>query len=399
MARLSACLIVKNEGVLLPSCLESIRSFVDEIIIVDTGSIDNTVEIARKYGAQVYHYAWRDDFSAARNESLCHASNEWILSIDADETVDAVNAARIRDVIVREDIMGATVRQCIPQNAGNIVTAYYSEYCRLFRRNPAIRFQGTIHEQILPSIEHLRGKVLRSDIVIHHWAYAATEEKKRNRAERNLRYLLAELIRNPDDPFVHFNLGMTYRELKQSDMALKSFHCALTNNDNSIKNELISQVHVNLAKLYLETGDKLKTVYHAQQVAIYEPGNLLGDYLLASMAVAEKRYNTAIQHLENVLQIAKGEGSLFASMKVNMSQIYLELGCCRTAAGDYYGAEEEFVRSLQHDSSLATSYLLLGNCRFMRGDPAGAKDMYEHALTLDPLMEDARRGLGLCRSS
>lgn len=398
MTRLSACMIVKNEATLLPRCLESIRSCTDEIIVVDTGSDDDTVEIARRYGAQVHHFAWVDDFSAARNESLRHASGDWILYIDADETVDAANAARIREVISRGDIMGVTVRQCIPQQSGNIVTAYYSEYCRLFRRHPAIRFEGTIHEQILPAIERLGGKILRTDIVIHHSAYAATEEKKRRRAERNLRYLLAEQRRSPDDPFVCFNLGMTYREMKQPDMALHAFHRALSKNNDSIKNELISQVHVNLAKLYLESGDKVKTVYHAQQVAIYEPRNPLGDYILASLAVTDKRYNTAINHLENVIRIANGAGQVFASMNLNMSQIYLELGCCRTAAGDYYGAEEAFAHSLEYDSVLALPYLLLGNCRFMRGDSPGAEDMYERALTIDPLLEDAKRGLGLCRS-
>ncbi|MEK7296417.1 MAG: glycosyltransferase, partial [Planctomycetota bacterium] len=73
MNKLSACLIVKNEESVLPRCLESIRTFVDEIIIVDTGSNDHTIEIAHSYGARVYHFSWIDDFSAARNESLRHA--------------------------------------------------------------------------------------------------------------------------------------------------------------------------------------------------------------------------------------------------------------------------------------------------------------------------------------
>ena len=398
MVRLSACLIVKNEVVLLQRCLESLRSFVDEIIVVDTGSTDNTTEIARSYGAQVKHFTWVDNFSAARNESLRHASGDWILYIDADEVIDSVNAGKIRQVITQKDIMGATVRQCIPQQAENIVTAFYSEYCRLFRHHPAIRFEGAIHEQILPSIERIGGKVLRTDIVIHHWAYAATEDKKRCRAERNLRYLLAEVKRTPDDPFVHFNLGMTYRELGQQDMALRSFHCALSKDTGSIKRELIGQVHLNLAKLYLESGNSSRTAYHARQISTFEPDNPLAGYILATLAVEEKQFNTAIYHLENVIRIAKGEGHVFSSINFNMAQIYLELGSCRTATGDYYGAEEEFNRFLEYNSSTALPYLLIGNCRFMRGDLAGARDMYERAIVIDPAMEDAQRGLALCCS-
>jgi len=394
--RFSACLIVKNESLLLSRCLESLRSFVDEIIVVDTGSTDNTIEIAHSHGAQVKYFTWIDDFSAARNESLRHARGDWILYIDADEVIDSVNAGKIRRVITQKDIMGATVRQCIPQQAENIVTAFYIEYCRLFRRHPAIRFEGAIHEQILPSIERIGGKVLRTDIVIHHWAYAATEDKKRCRAERNLRYLLAEVKRVPDDPFVHFNLGMTYRELRQQDMAIRSFHRALDKDDGHIKRELIGQIHLSLAKLYLESGNSAKTAYHAHQISTYEPDNPLSYYILATLAVTNNQFNTAIKYLEGAIQITKGKEELSPNADLNMSRIYLELGCCRSATGDYQGAEAEFTRSIECNASVALPHLLLGNCRFMRGDLAGARDMYERTLVLDPSREDAQRGLALC---
>lgn len=399
MVRLSACLIVKNESLLLSRCLESLRSFADEIIVVDTGSTDNTIEIAHGHGAQVKYFTWIDDFSAARNESLRHARGDWILYIDADEVIDSVNAGKIRQVITQKDIMGATVRQCIPQQAENIVTAFYIEYCRLFRRHPAIRFEGAIHEQILPSIERIGGKVLRTDIVIHHWAYAVTEDKKRCRAERNLRYLLAEVKRVPDDPFVHFNLGMTYRELGQQDMAIRSFHRALDKDDGHIKRELIGQIHLSLAKLYLESGNSAKTAYHARQISTYEPNNPLSYYILATLAVTNNQFNTAIKYLEGAIQITKGKEELSPNADLNMSRIYLELGCCRSAAGDNQGAEAEFIRSIECNASVALPHLLLGNCRFMRGDLAGARDMYERTLALDPSREDAQRGLALCCGS
>ncbi|MCF6154460.1 MAG: glycosyltransferase [Candidatus Brocadia sp.] len=396
MTQLSACLIVKNEATLLSRCLESIRSFVDEIIVVDTGSNDGTVEIARNHGALVYHYAWIDDFSAARNESLCHAKGDWILYIDADETIDAVNAAKIRQVIIRKDITAVTVRQCIPQQAGNVATALYSEYCRLFRRHPAIRFEGKIHEQILPAIERQGGKVLCTDIVIHHWAYAASEEKKYRRAERNLRYLLTELDRVQDDPFLYFNLGMTYRELGQRDAAIRSFHLALAWDDGRIKRELLGQAHLNLAKIYLESGDGISSERHAQMVAAFDPVNPLPDYIRATLAVGKEQFKKAIFHLEKALCIAKGKAGMFSNVELNLAQIYLELGSCRCAAGDFLNAEHDFVCSINLDPSVAMPFLLLGNCRFMRGDLAGASEMFKRALSLNPLLENARQGLAMC---
>ena len=399
MVRLSACLIVKNEEILLPRCLGSIRSFVDEIIVVDTGSSDNTIEIARSYGSQVYNFEWVDDFSAARNESLRYATGDWILYIDADESVDESNADKIRRVIARKDIMAVTVRQCIPQRSDNIATAFYSEYCRIFLRHPGIRFEGIVHEQILPSIERLGGKVQRTDIVINHWAYAITGEKKYRRAERNLKYLLKEKMRVPKDPFVHLNLGMTYRELGQNDSSMNAFHTAITLDDGQIKRELIGQVHLNLSKLYMERGDVSKATYHAKQAAALAPANPLPVYLLATLAVVGGNHKLAASHLEAVISIAKGETGIPSEVEVDLSRAYLELGSCHSAVGDLLGAEQDFVKSIEYSHTTALPYMLLGNCLFMRGDYTMAKVMFQRALSLDPLLEGAQQGLLLCRGS
>ena len=396
MIQLSACLIVKNEATLLSRCLESISSFVDEIIVVDTGSTDNTVEIAHRYGAQIYHFVWTGDFSAARNESLRHARGEWILYIDADEVIDAVNAAKIREIINRKDIMAVTIRQCIPQPADNIATAFYSEYCRLFRFHPDIRFEGVVHEQILPAIERLGGRILRTDIVLHHWAYAANDEKKQRRAERNLRYLLDELKKMKGDPFIHFNLGMTYKELGQRDAAVRFFHCALEKDDGLIKRELIAYTHLNLSKLYLESGDGVRAAHHARMVATLDTANPLSAYILATLAVTNKQYNEAIFYLETTIKIAKCVAGAYPNVDINLSRIYLELGSCRSAVGDYLGAELDFSRAIEFNSSAALPYLLRGNCCFMCGDRERAREMFVRALTIDPSLMDARQGLVLC---
>lgn len=399
MIQLSACLIVKNEANLLPHCLESLSTFVDEIIVVDTGSTDETMEIARKYNAQVHQFLWMEDFSAARNKSLSYARGEWILYIDADETIDELNANKIRSVINRKDIMGITVRQCIPQQRNNIATAYYSEYCRIFRRHKDIRFKGKIHEQILPAIEQVGGKVLRMDIVIYHWAYAINEEKKRCRAERNLRYLLNELEIVQEDSFIYLNLGITYCELGKKDAALRALQRALDLDNGSIKRELIGQIHLCLAKLYLELDNFTKAIYHAQMVSSYDPANPLSSYVLATVAVVNKQYKTAIYHLENAIQIAKGETGLFPSVELNLAQIYVELGSCRSALGNILDAEKDFAQSLEYNPSATLPYVLLGNCRFLHGDTKEAKRMYELALMIDPSLQNASDGLALCRAN
>ncbi len=106
---LSVCMIVKNEEKSLPRCLESIKNVADEIIIVDTGSTDNTMSIARDFGAKVYQYAWKDNFSEARNHSLSHASCDWILQIDADEEREQADIPKLRQAMCHTDYKGIIV--------------------------------------------------------------------------------------------------------------------------------------------------------------------------------------------------------------------------------------------------------------------------------------------------
>jgi glycosyltransferase involved in cell wall biosynthesis len=102
-ATLSLCMIAKNEEKQIARCLGSAKNFVDEIIVVDTGSNDRTVEIAKQFGAKVVSHEWKDDFSDARNVSLEHASGDWILVIDSDETISKEDLEKIRQLIKDEN--------------------------------------------------------------------------------------------------------------------------------------------------------------------------------------------------------------------------------------------------------------------------------------------------------
>jgi glycosyltransferase involved in cell wall biosynthesis len=189
---LSATLIVRNEEKFLDSCLASIRGFVDEIVVVDTGSTDATKDIAVAHGARVSEFPWAGDFSQARNHALSLARGEWILYIDADEQVRSGDFADIRARLHDPSFVAFHVSM-IPM-AG--LTSY--RILRLFRNQPAIRFLGVIHENIWPSLTRYvgrtGGRVGEVDLLFEHRGYEGDQAHKH---ARNLPLLKQAVERDP----------------------------------------------------------------------------------------------------------------------------------------------------------------------------------------------------------
>jgi glycosyltransferase involved in cell wall biosynthesis/tetratricopeptide (TPR) repeat protein len=219
-ARVTLCMIVKNEEANLAECLASTAGLFAEIIVVDTGSGDRTREIAADCGAQVFEFPWCDSFAAARNESLRHAAGEWIFWLDADDRLDAANRDKLHKLFDGlSDINAAYVLKCLCLPSGESHTPTAVDHVRLFRNHPAIRWEHRVHEQILPAVRGLQGEVRFTDIVIHHTGYMDKALRSR-KLERDLRLLRLEYEERPNHPFTLFNLGQTYHELGQFDVAL-----------------------------------------------------------------------------------------------------------------------------------------------------------------------------------
>ena len=143
----SAAIIVKNEAEYLRRCLGSIAHWVDELVVVDTGSTDDTVEVARSFGAELGHFPWIDDFSAARNHALDMATGEWILYIDADEQVEPVTREEAFEELRR--VGDAISLQLLKRDRPGF--SPFRDH-RMWRNRPDIRFEGCVHETSLPFI-------------------------------------------------------------------------------------------------------------------------------------------------------------------------------------------------------------------------------------------------------
>ncbi len=212
MPGLSVCLIVRNEEPNLARALRSVRDVAEEIVVVDTGSTDRSVDIARGYGARVFPFPWRDDFAAARNYSFDQAENDWILWLDADEELLPHSANVLAECIVQKDALAFhllredLVDEARPDNFTRMLVL------RLFRNRPDLRLVGRYHEQFeISALEEIRQRehlhVKTSSIALRHYGFIGT--LRQQKLLRSAKFLDLELAERPDRLYYLIEQGRT----------------------------------------------------------------------------------------------------------------------------------------------------------------------------------------------
>ncbi|WP_051620759.1 tetratricopeptide repeat-containing glycosyltransferase family 2 protein [Paenibacillus sp. UNC451MF] len=220
MLDLTLCMIVKNEAKHLERCLTSVRSLVREIIVGDTGSEDESIDIARQFGARIVPVVWEDDFALARNTVLEHATSPWILILDADEEAVSWNIPEMISLLTDSEVFGYYV-QLVSYVGDRSSREYMTDsVCRLFRNDPRIRFQGTIHEDTARSILELPGSPIAfSSLTIAHYGYLQVELVSKNKSNRNLSILQKALTKTPEDLLLRYALGTEHFQAQQYEQA------------------------------------------------------------------------------------------------------------------------------------------------------------------------------------
>jgi len=228
-------MITKNEEEDLPRCLERARPFVDEIILVDTGSTDETKRVAIGFGAAVVDFKWTSDFSAARNESLNHATGDWILVLDADELIAEKDFEKIRELIEVRDFDAYSLVQRNyttdpkifgwqpPDNYTECQTLGFTNnpIVRLFRNQNGIKFSNAVHETVVPALESTNANIAKTQITIHHYGHTKPEETRKRKRDLYLRIGLEQIKKSPNDPRPRYEVAMIYKNTGKEDKALE----------------------------------------------------------------------------------------------------------------------------------------------------------------------------------
>lgn len=361
--KLSCCMIVKNEAERLPKCLDTVQNLIDEIIILDTGSTDNTIEIAQKKGAKVYTAVWENDFAKARNQALEYVTGDWVLVLDADEHFVSTKAEKVKQLILQKD---ALVINLVRQEVG-AVQSPYSLVSRLFRNHPKIKFSRPYHALIDDSVIQListqnHWKVITlPEVAILHDGYDVNRINQQNKWQTAQATMEQYYHQYPDDPYVASKLGGLYLEKNQISQGIEVLEQGLSRLNSQLQaGESIPQT----ASILYEIHYHLGIGYRKQQ-------NL----------------TQALYHYQTATQI-----NLLPVLKLGA---YNNLGNLLKETGQLIEAKTTYQQVIQIDPNLAIAHYNLGMTLRAMGDYRGAITAYHQAIVLNPKGADAYQNLGV----
>ena len=224
---ITLCLIVKNEQDNLRKCLESAINFVDEIVVVDTGSEDTTKKIAAEFTDKIYDFSWCDDFSSARNFSISKATNEWILILDADEIIVRFSFSQIAKFVQNKEnaILAGRIEIANIVEDNYVKKKSFERINRLFNRNN-FQYEGRIHEQLRSKIK-IDFVSVNVGIQVDHIGYTKESIDKTQKLQRNINLLNLAISENHQDPYLYYQLGKAFYLEKNYDSAALNFEEAL----------------------------------------------------------------------------------------------------------------------------------------------------------------------------
>ncbi len=290
-------MIVKNEEENLPRCLNSVANIVDEIIIVDTGSTDRTVEIARKYGAKIYHHTWENSFSKARNYSLKYATCDWILILDADEELSKEDAPRLKEIV--KDNNYAVISFVIKNKFKDSTQESYANMIRLFKNFNGIYYEGIVHNTIKCS-----GKRLESSLSIIHHGYNLSGNKMEEKFLRTATLLKEQIKTDPHNPTPHRYLGISYMGVKMYDEAIEESKAALklAEERGCLTEDLFVSYYIISAACFEKGALKESETYALKKVEM-DDQSLDGYCILSFIYYNLKKYDKFLKNSEKYLTL------------------------------------------------------------------------------------------------
>jgi len=393
--KISLCMIVKNEEAFLPQCLESVRDVVDEMVIVDTGSTDRTVEIAESYGAEVYHHPWQNSFSEARNYGLQFATCDWILQLDADEELEREDIPLLWDVLrsadAREDVNAIYV-VLYNRLTDSAVSKHY--FPRIFRRGKA-HYEGIVHNQLV-----YEGKVVPTEIRLHHYGYGLSKEEMEKKHRRTGDLLRRQLEEDPGNTFAQMNFVRILRNQEGFDQAIeqgKRFLDLYASQMPSMHRQMISN---DVAYCLFAAGQYEEAEKVCQAVLEENPNNLDVLFTLGNLLAKRGEHQEALRHFKKFLSTRRDEEwrpeftQLIVDTYTLEDRVWNNIGECYWNMGLLDQAVKVYLKAIQLNPDNVIFYRNLGFSYIQQNRPDNAEEIFKKAIERGIADELVYFGLG-----
>jgi len=359
---LSVCLIVKNEEKVIQRCLESIKAIADEIIIVDTGSTDSTVQKALEYEAKIIQSSWFNDFSYSRNLGLEQAQGQWILVLDADEELCRED---INQLIQALDQPVEGYNLSLINFMENNPCAYVTDYvCRLFRNNKFYRFKNRIHEEVYSSIVSLKGPnaVANLPVRIFHYGYAKECVNQKEKHQRNVDLLQLQLeeCSEEDRPYYLYALGVEYFQAEQFNKGAELLKMALQSTSQCTFG-FRSDCYIKLILTEVYMGKE--SIHKIFQRAIEEYPDFPDLYFLRGQLFLNLlRFKEALVDFSKCLSLPLSPKYTSAA-GINSYRAWYFRGLCYYHLGDFTESERCFAQSLKLEPAFSLAFKALSKVK------------------------------------
>jgi len=349
---ISLCMIVKNEEAYLAQCLDSVKDWVDEMIIVDTGSTDRTVKIAENYGARIYHHPWENDFSKHRNQSLSYATGGWIFILDADEELFAEDGHKVRHA-VRENKADYYNCQFHDIMKDGSVKGVFN-LVRLFRNNLGMCFTQKVHEQL-----QIRGRGAFSSIRLRHYGYDLSPEKMDAKHIRTTTLLKEMLETTPEEAYIEayilHQLSSSYSMHREPDKAVEYGEMSLeVIRRKKLRNDFAVTTFLTVAQGYHALGDLENAERICLEALDYFPLHLDACHILVSIYWDRQSFDQCRSIAERYLQIHEAFvknpsliGGFYCNSFAKRHEIFNCLAGLHFVEKDLEKAEDFFMKAFE----------------------------------------------------
>ncbi|MBP3909032.1 MAG: glycosyltransferase [Turicibacter sp.] len=362
---LSLCMIVKNEANCLSRCLESMKVIADEIVIIDTGSTDETIKIAKTYGAIIKTYEWNNNFAEARNFALSFATKEWILVLDADEYLRDEDEALFLELLSNENVDSYYIKTLNFTEPNNINSCIVNLNHRLFRNHKGFHYVGAIHEQLI-SNQSVVSKI--SNLGFYHTGYLKEVVKAKNKPKRNGKILEEILKQEPDNTFHQFNLANEMFQLGKYDEAIQLYNQAYEH--TSPQQGYMPKLIVFRINALVANGEDKKALAAANEgIALYPTFT----HLMFLKGTLEEKFGLitkAIRSYESCLELGSPDSQLEFSKASEALWPHLKLAVLYDGYGDYEKAIFHYNKYLELNPSHYQLLYMIAPClKKLNADP------------------------------